>query len=154
MIRTICVTTLLMALPIGFASADDTPLPELSPKVLAQVNERSGFRVLNHRGIRIFEDGKIESLEKEKWVEIGKLSAATAARLKRTTDVMSPKIKVITKDSGLADDPISTYVVRNKEGEIVLIGGKGPQDSILMQGGASSIIEVLDGFKTLSSISY
>lgn len=153
MIRATSIFALLLTLPGGFVRGDDAP-PELAPKVIAQVNERSGFRVLRQRGIRIYEDGKVESLEKDQWVEIATLSKAAAARLKRTTDVMSPKIKTVTKDSGLADGPISVYAVRNKDGEIVRIGGKGPQDSILMQGGASSIIEVLDGFKTLSSISY
>lgn len=127
---------------------------ELDAHVLAQVDETSGFRVMRHRAIRILDSGKVESLEKEKWVEIAKLSDAAVARFKRTTEVMSPKIKMHTKESGIADGPISKYVVKNKEGEVVLIGKKGPEEGILMQGGALSIVEVLDGFKTLSSISY
>ena len=130
--------------------ADDLPA-----HVLAQVDETSGFRTRNHRAIRIYDDGKVESLDKEeKWIEIARLSKAAVAQFNKVTDVMTTKTKLYTKDSGLADGPISTYLVKNKEGEVVLIGKKGPEDSIRLQGGASSIIEVLDGFKTLSTISY
>lgn len=141
--------TLALALPVPTWAAEELP-----PHVLAQVDETSGFRTTNHRAIRIFDDGKVESQEGEKWVKIAQLSEAMATRLKKVTDVMTAKSKLYTKDSGLADGPISTYLVKNKEGAVVLIGKKGPQDSILLQGGASSIIEVLDGFKTLSTISY
>ncbi len=151
-LKTFCVGVCLIC--AGLAPGSALLAEELDPHVLALVDETSGFRVLRHRAIRILDDGKVESLEKEKWVQIAKMSDETLARFKRTTDVMSPKIKVHTQDSGLADGPISKYLVKNKEGEVVQIGIKGPQDSILMQGGASSIIEVLNGFKTLSSISY
>lgn len=108
---------------------------ELDAHVLALVDETSGFRVKRHRAIRILDSGTVESLEKEKWVEIAKLSEAAVARFKRTTEVMSPKIKMHTKESGYADGPISKYLVKNKEGEVVLIRRKGPEDGILMQGG-------------------
>ena len=127
---------------------------ELAPHVLAQVDESGGFRTTIHRAIRIFDDGKIEKLDAEKWVEIGRLSKPTVLRLKQVTDVMTPKNKLYTEDSGMADGPTIVYLVKNKEGEVVLIGKKGAQNSILLQGGVSSIMLTLDGLKALAWISY
>ena len=127
---------------------------ELAPHVLAQVDESGGFRVNTHLAIRIFDDGKIEKLDEGKWTELGRLSESTVLRFKRVTDVMTPQNKLSTKDSCVADGPSIAYFVKNKEGEEVLIGKKGAQDSILLQGGASSIIQVLDGLMALAQISY
>ena len=127
---------------------------ELAPHVLAQVEESGGFRTGNHHAVRIFDDGKIEKLEAEKWADLGRLSAVAVARLKRVTEVMTPKNKLYTKDSEIADGPAATYSVRNKEGEVVVIGRKGNQEAILLQGGASAIIQVLDGLNALAWIDY
>ena len=137
----------LLLVPQSFAD-------ELAPHVIAQVDESGGSRTNTHRAIRIFDDGKIEKLDDEKWTELGRLSESAMLRFKQVTDVMTPKNKLYTKDSGIADGPSVSYSVKNKEGDLVLIGKKGAQDSILLQGGASSIIQVLDGLKSLAWISY
>ncbi len=125
---------------------------DLAPHVLAQVDEawpRGPAKV----SIRIFEDGKIEKFDEEQWTEIGRLSKPAILRFKNVTDVMTPNSKLHTtgSDPALADGPSTTYSVRNKEGLVVLVG---TQNAILLQGGASSIVQVLDGFKSLARISY
>jgi hypothetical protein len=67
---------------------------------------------------------------------------------------MTPTIRLLVEDSRIADAPSIEYLVRNKDGETVVVGRKGPTNALLMQGGASSIVQVLEGLRTLARISY
>jgi hypothetical protein len=128
---------------------------ELAPHVLAQVEERGGFRVVRTPfTVRIFDDGRIEALETEKWTEIGRLSEAAVRRFKRVTDVITASNRFVVQDTKLADAPTLEYSVRNKNGEVVLIAKRGAQDGALLQGGVTSIVELLDGLMELARISY
>jgi hypothetical protein len=63
---------------------------ELDPHVLAQLDERGGYRILRTGfSIRVFDDGRIEALEMDKWTEIGRLSEATVLRMKGVTDAIT-----------------------------------------------------------------
>lgn len=145
-----CLLIALAGLPLGWQTSGG----ELARNVLAQADESGGFRANTQRAVRILNDGKIEKLDQNTWTELGRLSETAVSRLKQVTDAMTSKSKLATKDSGTADAPSISYFVKNKEGDAVLIGKKGLQESILMQGGASSIIEALDGLRALAWISY
>jgi hypothetical protein len=128
---------------------------ELAPQVLAQVHQSGGHRpdpVV--RSVRILGDGRIEALDDNKWKEIGTLSPAAVRRFKNVTDVMTAKSRLATDDTRVADAESIEYSVRNGAGEVVLIGRAGAQEAQLMQGGASSIIRVLEGLRALVWISY
>jgi hypothetical protein len=128
---------------------------ELAPHILAQVDERGGFRAIRAPfSVRIFDDGGIEALEMDKWIQIGQMSEPAVARFKRVTDVIIASTPlVVHDDTNPADAPEVEYSVRNKSGEVVLIEKRGSQNTHRLQGGVSSIVQVLDGLAALARIS-
>ena len=143
--------TLLLVCTLAPAST----AADLAPHVLAQVDERGGFRAVRAPfSVRILDDGRMEALETGEWTEIGRLSEAAVRRFKRVTDVITASNRFVVQDSRVADAPTLEYSVRNKSGEVVLIAKRGVQDGILLQGGVTSIVQLLDGLKELARISY
>jgi len=127
----------------------------LGPDVLAQVNQSGGFTDKpDNFSVRILQDGTIEELGNGQWRRIGQLTLATVLRLKRVTDVMTPSNRLLVEDGRIPDAPSIDYLVRNKDAETVVVGRKGPTNALLMQGGATSIVQVLEGLRTLVRISY
>jgi hypothetical protein len=127
----------------------------LGSDVLAQVIQSGGYAEKpDNFSVRVLQDGTIEELVGSKWQRIGRLTLPTVRRFKRVTDVMTPKNRLLTEDSRVADSSSIEYLVRNGDGETVVIGRKGPTNALLLQGGATSIVQVLDGLRTLVRISY
>jgi len=152
--RVAVVTVHLVAAVLTLLQPSRALGAELAPDVLAQVNQSGGHGGPGARGVRIFIDGRIEALESDAWNEIGRLSPAAVLRLKSVTDVMTPTSRLATKDTNLADAGLIEYSVRNGAGQIVLIGRAGAQEAALLQGGASSLIRVLEGLQALAWISF
>jgi len=127
----------------------------LDANVLAQVTESGGYSPtpLDIR-VRILSDGRIEEFAAGQWRRVAKLEDAALRRFKRVTDVMTPRNLRSERETGLVDASVIRYLVRNRAGDTVVVGTDGPTRSVLMQGGATSLIQVLDGLRALVRISY
>ena len=139
-IRT-CALSVLVAL-LGPTLVDAQP----APNVLAQLERIGGRGQEPFVGIRILSDGVVERFTGDNADEIGRLSTPAVERFRRMTDAMTPTSKLLTDPNGPVDGPTTEYRVRNKAGEVVFVGQRGQENKLLLQGGAMSIMGILDGF--------
>ncbi len=130
-------------------------LAKLKPHVIAQVFQYDGcMGICPSTGARLLDNGRIEEFKTNHWIFMGKV---TAIKLKQVTAVTNAIIQgpLYTNPDQpvISDIPVVDYEVRNIKGETVLIGHEADRKSYLMQGGASSMVDILKGLRSLSTVS-
>ena len=156
------IKTLLIA-SFAFTSTAFAQRYEIPRGVVAQVTVSGGFAPATFpasTGVRIYENGKVESFAK---YHDGRIVLKTLARLTldrvRALNAESANltavelVKANPEAPMCTDAPGTTYLARNSTGEAVALKGVyGCNDYVRPDGAWSAVPEVLQGFETLARL--